>query len=68
MRGQFFGKYRGKVVKPGDQEIPPSAGMLKVQVPDVLYESSRWAMPCVPYARTPGRLVRAPAGRRKRLG
>lgn len=44
---QYFGKYRGKVVKNKD---PLFQGRLKVIVPSVLEQNKVWAMPCVPYA------------------
>lgn len=49
-RGQhteYFGKYRGVVVKNDD---PLKRGRLKVQVPQVLGKVEVWALPCVPYA------------------
>jgi hypothetical protein len=45
---QFFGKYRGKVIKNKD---PLRLGRIRVRVPSVLGALSKnWAMPCVPYA------------------
>jgi uncharacterized protein involved in type VI secretion and phage assembly len=44
---QFYGKFRGRVV---DNDDPLHRGRLRVQVPQVLEDSSAWAMPCVPFA------------------
>lgn len=44
---EFFGKYRGKVVKNDD---PLKLGRVQVTVPSVLGDVQIWAMPCVPYA------------------
>lgn len=44
----FFGKYRGTVVENQD---PLGLGRLQVDVPSVSAAgSTKWAMPCVPYA------------------
>lgn len=45
---QFFGKYRGVVVRNDD---PERRGRLQVKVPAVLGEASlNWALPCLPVA------------------
>lgn len=45
---QFFGKYRGKVMKNID---PMQLGRIQVSVPAVLGEGTlSWAMPCTPFA------------------
>ncbi len=44
---RYWGKYRGIVVDNDDAE---KLGRVQVQVPAVLGEVARWALPCVPYA------------------
>src|SRR5437667_2504719 len=44
---KFFGKYRGQVI---DNLDPEQIGRLLVSVPVAFSESTRWAMPCVPFA------------------
>lgn len=46
-QGQFYGKYRGKVVSNID---PLFLGRLMVSVPAIEAVANTWAMPCVPYA------------------
>ena len=47
MNGNLFGKYRGQVINNID---PERIGRLLVSVPDAFSGSTRWAMPCVPFA------------------
>ena len=47
MGTNLFGKYRGQVV---DNLDPEQIGRLLVSVPDAFSDSTRWAMPCVPFA------------------
>ena len=47
MNIKLFGKYRGQVINNLD---PEQIGRLLVSVPDAFSESTRWAMPCVPFA------------------
>jgi hypothetical protein len=47
MSTNLFGKYRGQVI---DNVDPEQIGRLLVSVPDALSDSTRWAMPCVPFA------------------
>ena len=44
---RFYGKYRGQVK---DNVDPDGIARVEVTVPDVLGQSSSWAMPCVPVA------------------
>jgi len=44
---EYYGKYRGKVI---DNKDPDKLGQIKVEVPSVLGETTRWALPSVPYA------------------
>jgi hypothetical protein len=46
-QGQFYGKYRGKVVSNID---PLFLGRRMVSVPAIEAVANTWAMPCVPYA------------------
>jgi uncharacterized protein involved in type VI secretion and phage assembly len=48
MNGQYFGKYRGKVVNNTDTH---HMGRIQIKVPTILGDNHlNWAMPCVPYA------------------
>jgi uncharacterized protein involved in type VI secretion and phage assembly len=47
MNVKLFGKYRGQVI---DNLDPEQIGRLLVSVPDAFPGSTRWAMPCVPFA------------------
>ncbi len=49
IRNRYYGKYRGRVT---DNNDPTRRGRLKIQVPAVLGDIQKWAMPCVPYAGT----------------
>ena len=44
---RYWGKHRGIVI---DNDDPEHLGRVQVQVPAVLGEVARWALPCVPYA------------------
>jgi len=44
---EFFGKYKGEVIRNVD---PLNKGRLEIKVPQVLKETVVWALPCVPYA------------------